>query len=73
MTVGRSGLDSYNLGGIWDLRSLELPLLLGGSVEFSEPSDLCGRWEVLGAFNVPKNDFEASRLCFEESLEEGKC
>lgn len=53
------------------LRSLELPLLLGGSVECSELSDGCDLWD-LGALRFPKKDLEASRECF-ESLGEGKC
>jgi len=53
------------------LRSLELPLLLGGSVEFSELSDRCDLCDDFGALRLPKKDFDASRVCF-ESLE-GKC
>ena len=68
---GKSDVDSVNFV-IDDLRSLELPRLLGGSVEFSELSERCVLWEDLGAFNVPKNDFEASRECLCESFGEGK-
>jgi len=71
MAPGRSGVDSLSFV-IDDLRSRELPRLLGGSVEFSELSEHCVRWDDLGAFNVPKNDFEASRVCLAESLGEEK-
>jgi hypothetical protein len=45
---------------------------LGGSVEFSELSERCVLCDDLGAFSVPKNDFEASRECLCESFGEGK-
>lgn len=65
-------MDSYSFEAIDAFRSLELPRLLGEPVEFSELSDLCARWEDFGAFRLPKNDFDVSRLCFGESLGEGK-
>jgi hypothetical protein len=73
MVPGKSGVDSVNFGVIDDLRSLELPRLFGGSVEFSELSERCVLWDDLGAFNVPKIDFDASRECLDESFGEGKC
>lgn len=68
----RSGVDSYCFEAIGVFRSLELPLLLGCSVEFSELSERCDLCDDFGALRLPKNDFEASRVCF-ESLGEGKC
>lgn len=55
-----------------NLLSLEFPRLFGGSVDVSEPSERCARWEVLGAFKVPKNDLDWSRECLGEPLGEGK-
>lgn len=72
MSPGRSGVESYIFEAIDAFRSLELPRLFGGSVEFSELSDLCARWDDLGAFRLPKKDLDASRECFGESLGEGK-
>lgn len=69
---GRSGVDSYSFEANDPFRSLELPRLLGGSAELPELSDRCALWEDLGAFRLPKNDFDVSRLCFGESLGEGK-
>ena len=69
---GRSGVDSYCFEAIGVFRSLELPLLLGCSVEFSELSECCDLCDGFGALRLPKNDFEASRACL-ESLGEGKC
>ena len=69
---GRSGVDSYCFEVIAVFRSLELPLLLECSVEFSELSECCGLCDDFGALRLPKNDFEASRVCL-ESLGEGKC
>lgn len=71
IVAGKSGVDSVHFV-IDDLRSLELPRLLGGSVEFSELSERCVLCDDLGAFSVPKNDFEASRECLCESFGEGK-
>lgn len=72
MVPGKSGVDSYNFGGICVFRSLELPRLLGCSVEFSELSDRCARWDDLGAFKFPKKVLDVSRICLGESLGEGK-
>lgn len=68
----RSGVDSYCFEAIGVFRSLELPLLLGCSVEFSELSERCDLCDDFGALRLPKNDLEASRVCL-ESLGEGKC
>jgi hypothetical protein len=70
---GRSGVDWYELEVTCIFRSLELPLLLGCSVEFefSELSDRCALCDDFGALRFPKKDFDASRVCL-ESLGEGK-
>lgn len=68
----RSGVDSYCFEAIVVFRSLELPLLLGCSVELSELSECCDLCDDFGALRLPKNDFDASRVCL-ESLGGGKC
>jgi hypothetical protein len=68
---GRSGVDSYSLDTTRVLRSLELPRLLGLSIEFVELSDFWDLCEDFGALRFAKKEREVSRVCFGESLGEG--